>query len=91
MVMLCKSEATMRNYLSECVGDHKDPPHELVCSDSSSEWTDPLQDSTVSGNYMNTIHPDSAVGATFYIESDKGSTASYREGFSAVSSRCSKG
>lgn len=53
---------------------------ELVCGDSSSEWTDPLQDSSVSGNDMNTIDLGSVVGATLYIKSDKGSTASSREG-----------
>lgn len=53
---------------------------ELACGDSSSEWTDPLQDSSVSGNDMNTIDLGSAVGATLYIKSDKGSTASSRKG-----------
>lgn len=53
---------------------------ELVCGDSSSEWTDPLEDSSVSGNDMNTIDLGFAVGATLYIKSDKGSTASSTEG-----------
>lgn len=53
---------------------------ELVCGDSSREWTDPLEDSSVSGNDMNTIDLGFAVGATLYIKSDKGSTASSTEG-----------
>ena len=52
---------------------------ELVCGDSSSESTDLLQDSSVSGNDKNTIDLGFAVGATLYIKSDKGSTASSRE------------
>lgn len=58
---------------------------ELVRGDSSSEWTDPLQDSSVSGNDMNTIDLGSAVGATLYIKPDKGSTASSSEGRSLLS------
>lgn len=60
---------------------------ELVCGDSSSEWTDPPRDSSVSGNDMNTINPGCAVGATLCIKSDKGSTASSREGRRPLNSR----
>lgn len=49
---------------------------ELVCGDSPSERTDPLQDSSDSRNDMNRIDLGSAVEATLYIKSDKGSTAS---------------
>lgn len=49
---------------------------ELVCDDSSSEWADPLQDSSISGNDMNTIDLGFAIGATLYKMSDKGSTGS---------------
>lgn len=51
----------------------------LVCGDSSGEWTDPLQDGSVSGNDMNSIDLGSAVGATMYIKSDRGSVP-FREG-----------
>lgn len=49
---------------------------ELVCGDSSNEWTEPLQDSSVSGNDMNTIDLGSVVGVLLYKKSDKRSTVS---------------
>ena len=53
----------------------------LVCDDSLGEWTDPLQDSFVSGNDINSIVLGSAVGAILCMKSDKGSTVPFREGY----------
>ena len=61
---------------------------ELVCGDSLSEWADPLQDSNVSGNDMNTIDLGFTVGATLYIKSDNRVNSFFQQkGVSAFGSR----
>lgn len=52
---------------------------DLVCDDSSREQADPLQDSSISRNDMNTIDLGSAIGATLYKMSDRGSAGSSKD------------